>query len=65
MVTGTRARSDEEMVDALAEGLPMLRDTCRGSRPRTGSGREPAVNSGHERVFSGQPQPQVNGHIGS
>jgi uncharacterized protein (TIGR03083 family) len=34
MVTGTRARSyDEEMVDALAEGLPMLQDTLSGLTP--------------------------------
>ena len=33
MVTGTRARSYEEMVDALAEGLPMLRDTLSGLTP--------------------------------
>ena len=33
MVTGTRARSYEEMVDALAEGLPMLQDTLAGLTP--------------------------------
>ena len=33
MVTGTRARSYEEMVDALAEGLPMLQDTLSGLTP--------------------------------
>jgi uncharacterized protein (TIGR03083 family) len=33
MVTGTRARSYDEMVDALAEGLPMLRDTLSGLTP--------------------------------
>jgi len=30
MVTGTRTRSYDEMVDALAEGLPMLQDTLAG-----------------------------------
>jgi hypothetical protein len=30
MVTGTRARSYQEMVDALAEGLPLLQDTLAG-----------------------------------
>ena len=30
MVTGTRARSYQEMVDALAEGLPQLQDTLSG-----------------------------------
>jgi Mycothiol maleylpyruvate isomerase N-terminal domain len=34
MVTGTRARSYDEMVDALAaEGLPMLQDTLSGLTP--------------------------------
>jgi uncharacterized protein (TIGR03083 family) len=33
MVTGTRARSYDEMVDALAEGLPMLQDTLAGLAP--------------------------------
>jgi uncharacterized protein (TIGR03083 family) len=34
MVTGTRARSYDEMVDALAqEGLPLLRDTLAGLAP--------------------------------
>jgi uncharacterized protein (TIGR03083 family) len=33
MVTGTRARSYEEMVDALAEGLPALQDTLYGLTP--------------------------------
>jgi uncharacterized protein (TIGR03083 family) len=33
MVTGTRARSYEEMVDALAEGLSMLQDTLSGLTP--------------------------------
>jgi hypothetical protein len=33
MVTGTRARSYEEMVDALAEGLPQLQDTLSGLTP--------------------------------
>jgi uncharacterized protein (TIGR03083 family) len=33
MVTGTRARSYEEMVDALAEGLPALQDTLSGLTP--------------------------------
>jgi len=33
MVTGTRARSYQEMVDALAEGLPMLQDTLSGLTP--------------------------------
>ena len=33
MVTGTRARSYEQMVDALAEGLPMLQDTLSGLTP--------------------------------
>jgi hypothetical protein len=33
MMTGTRARSYEEMVDALAEGLPMLQDTLSGLTP--------------------------------
>ena len=33
METGTRARSYEEMVDALAEGLPMLQDTLSGLTP--------------------------------
>ena len=34
MVTGTRARSYDEMVDALAEGLPMLQDTLSGLMPQ-------------------------------
>ena len=34
MVTGTRARSYQEMVDALAEGLPMLQDTLSGLTPQ-------------------------------
>ena len=34
MVTGTRARSYHEMVDALAEGLPMLQDTLAGLTPQ-------------------------------
>jgi uncharacterized protein (TIGR03083 family) len=33
MVTGTRARSYQEMVDALAEGLPLLQDTLAGLTP--------------------------------
>ena len=33
MVTGTRARSYHEMVDALAEGLPLLQDTLAGLTP--------------------------------
>jgi hypothetical protein len=34
MVTGTRARSYQEMVDALAEeGLPALQDTLSGLKP--------------------------------
>ena len=33
MVTGTRARSYDEMVDALAEGLPMLQDTLSRLTP--------------------------------
>jgi hypothetical protein len=34
MVTGTRARAYEEMVDALAEeGLPALQDTLAGLAP--------------------------------
>jgi hypothetical protein len=35
MVTGTRARSYDEMVDALAkEGLPALQDTLSGLTPQ-------------------------------
>jgi uncharacterized protein (TIGR03083 family) len=33
MVTGTRARSYDEMVDALAEGLPALQDKLSGLTP--------------------------------
>jgi uncharacterized protein (TIGR03083 family) len=33
MVTGTRARSYDEMVDALAEGLPVLQDKLSGLAP--------------------------------
>jgi hypothetical protein len=33
MVTGTRARSYDEMVDALAEGLPALQDKLSGLAP--------------------------------
>jgi hypothetical protein len=33
MVTGTRARSYEEMVDALAEGLPALQEKLSGLTP--------------------------------
>ena len=32
-MTGTRARSYDEMVDALAEGLPQLQDTLSGLTP--------------------------------
>jgi uncharacterized protein (TIGR03083 family) len=73
MVTGTRARSYEEMVDALAEGLPMLQDTLSGLTPEDWqrptflrppeSGKPPWTVlqlAAHFDIFMGPAQPVVD-----